>query len=288
MALPTFLIIGAAKSGTTSLHYYLGLHPEVQMSALKETNFFCGPANGEPYALGRVESLEEYEALFDASVPVRGESSPTYTSHPFRPGTPQRIKALVPEAKLIYLVRDPVARTVSHYQHRVSNGGERRPLPEVLEGLSDPADLRDTCLSLYATQLDCYLAEFPAERILVVDQVDLLGDRAATLQRIFAFLGVDEEFTSPEFEAELLKSSQVRVYPTGYTRFVRRVVAPQVRRVPPKLRRGLRRSVEKRLFPPLQKATLDAETQSRLEGLFADEASRLRTMTGQSFSSWSV
>lgn len=288
MSLPTFFIIGAAKAGTTSLHYYLDLHPEVQMSTVKETHFFAGPPEGTPYELGQIETLAEYEALFDPSGRVRGESCPSYTSHPFRHGTPERIKELVPEAKFIYLVRDPVARTVSHYQHRVSVAGERRSLPEVLDDLSDPRLVRETCLSLYAFQLDRYLAHFPPESFLVVDQADLLSDRATTLRRVFAFLAVEEGFTSPEFEAELLKSSERRTYPSGYNRFIRRVAAPPLRRVPPRARRSVRRSVEKRLFPPLEKPVLDDEVRRRLEELYAGEAERLRDFTGQSFPTWSV
>ena len=120
MALPTFIIIGAAKAGTTSLHYYLDLHPEVQMSAVKETNFFAGPPNGRDYELGQVESLEAYEELFDAAVPVRGEASPNYANDPIRAGAAKRIKGLIPEAKIIYLVRDPVEEEAGRRQDPVA------------------------------------------------------------------------------------------------------------------------------------------------------------------------
>lgn len=288
MALPTFFIIGAAKAGTTSLHYYLDLHPEIQMSAVKETHFFSGPAEGRPYELGRVETLERYEALFDASVPVRGEASPSYTSHPFRTGVPERIAELVPEARFIYSVRDPVERTVSHYRHRVSVGGERRTLAEVLGECSDPRRQRETCMSLYASQLEHYLRVFPPERFLVVDQAELLADRDAALRQVFAFLGVEPAFRSRHFESELLKTSERRAYPVGYNYFVRRVAAPTLRRVPPQLRRSLRRRVEKRLFPPLPEAALDDALRARLESLYGGEAERLRALTGKDFATWSV
>ncbi len=288
MALPTFFIIGAAKAGTTSLHHYLDLHPEIQMSAVKETHFFSGPPNGKPYELGRVETLEEYEALFDPSIPVRGEACPSYASHPFRQGVPERIRELVPEAKFIYSVRDPVERTVSHYRHRVSVGGERGSLREVLGECSDPRQLRETCMSLYASQLENYLRFFPPEQILVVDQAELLSDREAVLRQIFAFLGVEPTFTSRQFDAELLKTSERRTYPVGYNYFVRRVAAPSLRRVPAPLRRSLRRKLEKRLFPPLPEATLDEDLRARLESLYGGETERLRALTGKDFATWSV
>jgi hypothetical protein len=288
MALPTFIIIGAAKAGTTSLHYYLDLHPEVQMSAIKETNFFAGPPDGRDYELGQVESLEAYEELFDPTVPVRGEASPNYTNDPIRAGAPERIKELIPEAKIIYLVRDPVARTVSHYRHRVSVSGERRSLREVLEESPEPAELGETCMSLYASQLENYRRCFPEENILVLDQADLLASRDAVLRSVFAFLSVDETFTSRHFSAERLKSSDRRTYPSGYNRFVRRAIAPAMRWMPPHIRHSLRRNAERHLFPPLPEAPLESDLRSRLEQLYGPEVERLRALTGKEFATWSI
>lgn len=288
MALPTFIIIGAAKAGTTSLHYYLDLHPEIQMSAVKETNFFAGPPNGRDYEIGQIESLEAYEELFDPAVPVRGEASPNYASDPIRAGAPERIKQLIPEAKIIYLVRDPVARTVSHYRHRVSVSGERRSLREVLDSSPDPAGLGDTCMSLYATQLEGYLRCFPAESILVVDQADFLTEREAILRTVFAFLEVDESFTSRHFHTEKLKSSERRTYPSGYNKFMRRAVAPSARWIPPHIRHGLRRNAERYLFPPLPEAAMESDVRARLEQLYGGEVERLRALTGKDFATWSV
>lgn len=290
MALPNLIIIGAAKAGTTSLHYYLDLHPEIQMSAVKETHFFAGPPNGHRFELGQIESLEAYEALFDPAVPVRGEASPSYANDPIRAGVPGRIEQLVPEAKIIYLVRDPIARTLSHYRHRVSVSGERRSLREVLDDSPEPAQLGETCMSLYSSQLENYLEHFPAEQIMVIDQADLLADRDAVLRSVFAFLAVDEDFSSRHFSAEKLKSSERRTYPSGYNRFMRRFVARPARRlpVPPHIKHALRRNVEKRVFPPLAEPPLEDDLRARLEQLYGDEVERLRALTGKDFASWSI
>lgn len=285
MALPTFIIIGAAKAGTTSLHYYLDLHPEIQMSAVKETHFFAGPPNGHPYELGQVETLDAYEKLFDPTVPVRGEASPSYANDPIRSGVPDRMKELLPGVKLIYLVRDPVERTVSHYRHRVGVSGERRSLREVLDS-SEP--LGETTMSRYASQLENYLRHFPEEQIMVIDQADLLTDRDRVLVEVFGFLAVEESFTSPEFDAELLKSSERRTYPNGYNRFIRRFVAPSMRRVPPPLRRSIRRNVEKHVFPPLRKPAVDDDIRARLRDSYRGEVERLRSLTGKDFATWSI
>src|SRR5215218_3255372 len=97
-ALPNLLVIGAQKCGTSSLHRYLGAHPEVGMSRDKELDFLGGPGfpNWE-------RGVDWYRAQFDADKSVRGESSPSYTAHPFVTGTAERAHALVPGAKLIYL-----------------------------------------------------------------------------------------------------------------------------------------------------------------------------------------
>ena len=287
MALPTFFVIGAAKSGTTSLHHYLSQHPEIQMSANKEPNFFSGPENGYPYVPPRVSRLDEYESLFDPAFAVRGEASPGYTNHPRRQGVPERIKALVPDAKLIYLVRDPVARTVSHYQDSVAIGKQRRSLHEALGDLSDPC-LPLVCHSRYAVQLELYLRHFPQEQIMVIDQADLLAERRAILRAVFSFLSVDPDFDCAQFDEELYRSERRRVYSTEHRRLVERVGAPILRPLPSGMRRSLRRVTEALLLPELKKPTLDAELRARLEDFYAEEVGRLRALTGMAFATWSI
>jgi hypothetical protein len=285
MALPTFFVIGAPKAGTTSLHFYLDQHPQIQMSSVKEPRFFAGPENGIPYPPERIGDRERYEDLFDPRAEVRGESSTDYATHPRRQGVPERIEELVPQAKFVYMVRDPVARTVSHYRMTTALLGERRSLAEALGDLSD---LRSPYLSpsLYATQLELYLSAFPRERILVIDQADLLAQRRATLREVFAFLSV-EEGVDLGFDEEHLDSGDWRAYPSGYANFIARHVAPRFSWVPRGLRRSARRSVEQLLWRPLD-ASLDADLRGRLEQLYAPEVSRLRALTGKEFPTWSV
>lgn len=286
MTLPTFFIIGAPKAGTTSLHSYLDGHPQIQMSAVKEPRFFAGPENGIAYHPARVEALAEYEALFDPAVAVRGESSTDYATHPRRQGVPERIKAMVPEARFVYLVRDPVARTVSHYRMTSALLGERR---SIVEALGDLSDRRGPYISasMYATQLELYLRHFPQERMLVLDQADLQSDRRATLAEVFRFLEVDDGLELPGLDDELLGSSRWRSYPVGYADFIARVVAPRFRWVPYGVRKSLRSSVERLLWRPVE-ADLPGELQERLEQVYAPEVARLRSLTGKAFPSWCV
>jgi hypothetical protein len=286
MALPTFFIIGAPKAGTTSLHNYLAEHPQIQMSSVKEPNFFAPHLNpvDEPR---RISSIDQYERLFDPAMAVRGEASTPYTEYPLRQGVPERIKELVPEARFIYVVRDPVARTVSHYDHLVAAQGERRSLAETLGDLSDPRT-PPICASMYSLQLELYLRHFAQERVLIVDQADLHADRRATLREVFGFLGVDDAFDSPRFDDEFLKGNDHHVYPPGFARFVELRVIPHLRWVSPKARHLMRRSVERGLLPRLEPSELDEKLRARLQEYFAPEVARLRALSGMGFSSWSV
>jgi hypothetical protein len=284
-ALPTFFIIGAPKAGTTSLYHYLECHPEIQMSAVKEPSYFAPTLDTLEVKL-HVGSLQRYEQLFDPDVAVRGEASTNYAEYPFREGVPEAIAELVPEAKFIYLVRDPVERTVSHFRHIVANGSERRSLTQALSDLEDPRSPW-ICASLYALQLELYLRIFPAERMLVVDQADLLSDRSSTLREIFAFLDVDEGFQSEQFEDELLKGSEHRSYPLGLARFIEHQVRPRSAWISPATRRLLRRYVEVAL-PRLQTESLDEQLRASLQQFYAGEVAHLRSLTGKTFPTWSV
>ena len=185
--LPNLLVIGAAKCGTTSLHEYLNAHPEISMSREKELDFFVAEKNW-----GR--GVGWYEAQFE-DAPARGESSVSYTAFPEYRGVPERIGEALPEARLIYLVRDPVERIVSHFLHH----SIRNPGSSLDELASSDLGRRLLDVSRYWTQLSRYLEHFPPEQILVVDTDDLRARRRETLQRIFAFVGVDPSFRSWSF-----------------------------------------------------------------------------------------
>src|SRR5205809_4164499 len=119
--LPNLIVIGGLKCGTTSLHHYLNLHPAVAMSRPKELNFFVAELN---WPLGP----DWYATHFDAHAAVRGESSPHYTNRPRFEGVAERMRDLIADARLIYMVRDPIDRMLSHYLHNVGGAYEERTL----------------------------------------------------------------------------------------------------------------------------------------------------------------
>ena len=189
-ALPNVVVIGAMKCGTTALHDYLGRHPQITMSQPKELNFFFGPATDAGTAGWTAgnwsRGLDWYTSHFDAGAPLRGESSPGYTS-PDHPGVAERMVATIPDARLVYLVRDPIARALSQYDHHRSEGTERRDLAAAL---TDPAS-QYVSRGRYHEQLVPFLSSFAREQIVIVAQEDLRQDRDATLCRLFRFLGAD-------------------------------------------------------------------------------------------------
>ncbi len=123
---------------------------------------------------------------------MRGEASPGYTSPSF-PEVAERMARIVPEGRLIYLVRDPIERALSHYLHHRAEGTEQRPIEEAL---LDPHS-QYLQRSRYHARLEPYLAYFSREQILICAQEDLLARRWATLRELYRFAGEEDTFWSP-------------------------------------------------------------------------------------------
>ncbi len=190
--LPTFITIGTMKGGTSSLHSYLQAHPQVAMSRPKETDFFCRPDHDG-------HDLAWYRSRFDRQAEQYGESSPNYTKRHLFDGVVERMQAVLPDIRLIFLVRDPIDRAVSHYLHNVAKGRvDRDGFSTYFEDLDNPILLT----SRYHWQLEPFVEAYGMERILVLASEDLRDDREATLARTFAFIGVDQEFRSPSFAVD--------------------------------------------------------------------------------------
>ena len=204
-ALPNLIVIGAAQCGTSALHYYLDLHPEIQMSRPKELNFFISGADLEPQRFDAGDDVGPrprpvanwdrgvnwYAAQFPDATRVHGESSVSYTM-PWCPAVAERMASVIPEAKLVLLVRDPIERIVSQYLNYRALGRERRSLEEAL---SPPGNVY-LARSRYASVLRPFLDRFPRSNIHLDRQEELLGRRRETMQRIFAFLDVDAGYWS--------------------------------------------------------------------------------------------
>lgn len=204
MPLHEFLIAGVPKAGTTALHAALVRHPELYLPSVKEPKFFLSdgrpPADGGP---GDVQTYQEhvwrqadYEALFDPAPPgaLRGEATPFYL---YDLAAHDRIKSLVPQVKIILLLRDPVDRAHSNWTHLWNAGLE--PEADFLNACAaEPARIAAgwadfwhyVALGRYGHQVQHLLQVFPRDEVLLMRYKDLKDAPAATLDRVCDFLGV--------------------------------------------------------------------------------------------------
>ncbi len=183
--MPNFIMIGASKCSTTAVYRLLRRHPQVWLPADKGAYYFTSARCGES------EAWEAYLSLFkDAPAEARivGESSNTYTRLPESEGVAERIAAALGRPKLLYMVRDPVSRAVSHFRHRFLDGGGRyaSSFTEALEH-----DLGLGAVSQYARQLAPFDRVFGPEAVHVVVAERLHADPIGTLRQIEAYLEID-------------------------------------------------------------------------------------------------
>jgi len=177
---PNLFIVGAMKAGTTALHGHLDRHPDIFMSDPKEPGFFADPA---PDADARAA----YLALFSAGAGQswRGEASTRYTKTQDAAGVAGRIAEYAPEARILYMVRDPVARAVSQYLFNRRIHAERRPLCRAVH-----EDSRYRRVGDYTGQITPYLDQFGGDRVRILSAEALRADPQAVLDGVFGWLGL--------------------------------------------------------------------------------------------------
>jgi len=274
--LPNLVVIGAMKCATTSLHYYLGLHPEISMAAEKELHFFVAERNWS-------RGLAWYERQFAGRAAVHGESSTTYARFPHYSGVAARMHALLPGAKLVYIVRDPVDRALSHYVHECAAGREDRPLEEALRASSGNPYLD---LSRYATQIEQYLPYYSRDRILILAAEDLGARRAETLRRAFGFLEVRETFHDPRFAAVKHASESKRRLSARGQRLAALPASALGQRVPPRLRRLAWRLLSHPFSSPMEATKVAPDLRRRLMDTLGADIERFHLLTGHPVDAW--
>jgi len=210
-----FILIGAMKSGSTTLVDYLRLHPAIHISRVKEPQFF---SRKHKYDLG----ISWYEALFESATPgqLLGEGSTCYSRWPKYDGVPERILQYNPAVKLIYVMRHPVDRTYSHFRHSMlKNEINYQSFNEALEF---EAELIDS--SKYMMQIERYREVFPDEQLLLINFEDLIENKDKTLGRIFDYLGVNKaDYSSNELSSNQAGNVQTKNQLIKYLRIIRRL-----------------------------------------------------------------
>ena len=214
--LPNFIVIGAQKSGTTSLYHYLSQHPGVLPAYKKETNFF-----DSKYVWGSHWYRRYFPFRRELSCGyITGEASPCYMLDPQVAG---RIARVLPDVKMVVLLRDPVYRCISSYYHSVRKGNETLPLFDALreeEKVIEPLlekSRRHERLTLresrhlrrksykwrgrYAEQLEIFFQNFPRDRFYIESAERLFADPQSVFNEVSAFLGLEQGFVPPDLSA---------------------------------------------------------------------------------------
>ena len=224
-ALPDFLIIGAQKSGTSSLFRWLRQHPQVVTTGREnETHYFTrNHERGEDWYRSHFPRRAELDAA-DGTRRITGEKTPLYLHDP---DVPARAAALVPDARLVAVLREPTARAVSHYRMTLAKGYERLDAAAAIDAEPErlaaaaakgPEALRAAYRfayvgrGRYAEQLDRWLAEYPASQLLVLRAEDLWREPQAGFDRVTAFLDLDR------FEPDFVHANRAKrgvVVPAG-------------------------------------------------------------------------
>jgi hypothetical protein len=222
---PNLFIVGAAKSGTTSLHYYLSQHPDIYMSYVKEPHYFSNVKSkikeeyqqikkGKQYHNLIIKDEDTYLSIFEegADKIYRGEASGSYL---FDPDAAKKIFEFNPQAKIIIILREPVDRAYSHYKMMYGLGGENHR--EFLKAITEDQKDNDRVfgrahlyleLGQYYEQIQRYSAYFAASQILILKFEDFIKDPQNQLKKVFSFLDLDEsKVTDFKLEAKNISKS---------------------------------------------------------------------------------
>jgi hypothetical protein len=294
--LPDFLVIGAFKSGTTSLMSYLSQHPDITVPWLQEPNFFGSEdysltlegakaarrdADGA-YGRRRTSTLAQYSNLF-ADAPAHsivGESSPQYMTHP---AACDRIRSLVPDCKLVAILRNPIDRAFSDYSMFVRDGIEKDPFAEVIHrprSIKPMGHYVET--GMYGHQLQPFFETFPADQVKVYLHDDLRADPMEVLRSLFVWLGADPAF-KPNVSEMMNPSGVPRNSLVAAAYIARRRLQPYLKPIVP---RSVQRRLDVRLERGLEKDVVDPKVRRELAEIFADDVALLSTLIDRDLSHW--
>lgn len=296
--MPNFFIIGAARSGTTSLDRYLSQHPEIFITPRKEVHFFaaehfpCTGPGDEGLNKAVIHDEDLYARLFAAVAGEKavGESSVFYLCYP---GTAERIAQTVPDAKFIILLREPVDRAYSAYMHLVRDGREHLRFEEGLnweeerkqKGFEPMWWYKE--LGLYYRQVKSYLDVFGTQRVKVVLYDEFCLNTVQVVRDVFAFLGVKEDTiidTSVRYNVAGVPKSR-RLY-TLLDNFIRKpnALEKSIKSLVPSHLRTVWANKVMDIF--LQSVPMDPQIHAQLKAYFAEDVGRLEDLLQRDLLCW--
>jgi hypothetical protein len=293
--MPNFFVIGAGRSGTTSLHNYLSQHPDIFMTEMKEPSYFAFEDERDLGRGARSRWLRDntvldepgYLGLFAhaGAEKFRGESSPRYLETKTSPG---RILKAVPEARMVVMLRHPVDRCFAQYNGEIRDGwGDGKSFADSLvaargsEGVDGPYSRRVE-IGFYHRHLRHWLEHFPRDRFCIQLFDDFASDPLAVARNVFGFLGVDVDF-QPDVSRQFNQSGMIRnpVIRFLWTRSngIRWALRPY-------LPKTMRDRVYHAAVRNVEKQTLPGEARTRLLQIYREDTLELQDLLDRDLSKW--
>lgn len=256
---PNLLVIGAQDAGTAVLCRHLAAHPDVELGGA-DSRFFTSDRSWS-------HALDGYRALFAGRARVSGECAPSCTRHPHVEGVPARIRAALPDVRLVYLMCDPIERIVSAWLRRVEIGRERRSFRAALASVRGNPYVD---ASRYHLQLEQFWKHFPAAQIHLMVLEDLLRAPRAALHGVWEFLDLDPAaYAAPPGDARGEDEDDA--------------TSPAWLRAVTWLRRALGTEI-----PAPARPLVGVDLRSQLERALGEDMARLRAATGLALADWSL
>lgn len=287
--IPNLFVVGAMRAGTTALHEVLGAHPEIFMTGFKEPAYFADPdqlatdsrvVSSAGYAGNRIRYLELFAGAGDAT--YRGESSTHYTKAPRITGVADRIAGMAPDARILYLMRDPIERTLSHYRQAVRMKYERRRLSDAVREEAIYCAVSD-----YARQIEPYFAAFGEDNVRTIVFEELRDHPSDHFTGLYTWLGVDAAAGRTELPHRNAVPGQVRtargpdlLHRIGRTKLYQKIARTAVPS-------GLRTAVGGILNRPVAPGEVsDPDVIGYLHDRLAPSIDRLARLTGRTYDLW--
>ena len=292
MRLPTFLIIGVQKAGTSSIYHYLKQHPQVYMSPVKETNFFgkdWSKISLDPRKKNRIDTWEKYCQLFqDVKDEIAiGEASPNYLFN--YQSSAQLIQHYLPQAKMIAILRNPVERAYSDYLMHIRDGiGNGMSLAEQIKLRTNSSfTLRK---GFYYTPIKYYFDNFSKEQVKIYLYEDLCNNPVVLMQDIYQFIGVDNSFcpdTDKKYQVAQVPKVKL-VNNLLRTQNLPRTIVSSILKyfLPLTLRQNIRSRLIKMNSKDKKQAVLSAEERQQLVELYREDILKLQDLIQRDLSSW--
>ena len=289
VAKPNLFVVGSMKSGTSYLWRLLDSHPLVFMSEPKEPCYFVDPEDlkrvfplmwRQQYWKSEANYLQLFEAAGDA--PIVGEASVFHAYLPLAPGVAGRIRAFNRDARILYLMRDPIERALSHYWHNVRYFAEYRPLEQAIKD-----DIQYLAVGDYAVQLQDYYRHFDPSNVLVLTYEELTEDPDSVMAGVFEWLGIGAAGPATEVPPQNVTPAQFSGPIWKWQRLRQR--HPILRRAIDRLPKPVRRFGASLVTREVRPGDADVgEVADYLRPLQLEQTEALRTLLGRDFPRWTT